>query len=314
LVDPLRELYDDVDQERLRVQRPTKLVFLCGGRIQEGDPTTATSLRDYLFRLRKIPDRLRAEVVLAERATKLYRDTQYHDLISFEEDIARIAAVVLVIVESPGSLAELGAFASNDVIRDALRIMMQKKYSTEESFIRFGPVERIKKVSMEYVGFYPWRLRKSGTLIIRSVKPHFSEMLKFVRHHISSAPASMNFSSLGEAKIIYIIYWIVYLAMAISITSLQQIVDYIYPGIGLVDIKNKLFCLRFAGWIDSEDYSGKEYFFACYDKDPFRYGFKTGVQETDSVRRKIAVSVALQDFEKAPKYIRATAVARRSRL
>jgi hypothetical protein len=55
--------------------------------------------------------------VLAEDAFRLFRDSDYSDLISFEEDLARIASVVLVIAESAGSLAELGAFASNDTIR-----------------------------------------------------------------------------------------------------------------------------------------------------------------------------------------------------
>jgi hypothetical protein len=109
----LVELYNDLHLERLRVHRPSKFLFLCGGALPNGVNDRPGNLRDYIYRVRRI--RSPYQVVLAERATQLYRDTAYSDLISFEEDIARIAAVVLVIAESAGSFAELGAFASNDL-------------------------------------------------------------------------------------------------------------------------------------------------------------------------------------------------------
>ena len=106
----LAQLFKDLDPTRLRIHPPKKTVFLCGG--IAGASTDVLSLRDYLFRIRNISTELSATIVLAERANALYRDTTYGDLISFEEDIARIASVVLVIAESPGSLAELGALTN----------------------------------------------------------------------------------------------------------------------------------------------------------------------------------------------------------
>lgn len=173
----LVELYADLDLGRLRVSRPSKFLFLCGGIVPNGVNAKPGNLRDYIYRVRRM--RTRYEVVLAEKATQLYRDTAYGDLISFEEDIARIAAVVLVIAESAGSLAELGAFASNDTIRKALRVMIQEKYARDESFIRYGPVERVKKAKREHLGVYPWREHANGRLIARSVTPHYSEIVKF---------------------------------------------------------------------------------------------------------------------------------------
>ena len=59
-------------------------------------------MRHYLLNERKIGRRLKADIVLAETANQLYRDTAYKDLITFEEDIAKISALVLVIAESSG--------------------------------------------------------------------------------------------------------------------------------------------------------------------------------------------------------------------
>jgi hypothetical protein len=110
LVTELRILYDDLNFDGVRVFRPSKFMFLCGGYISGDKSAKAKNLRDYLFRVKQIATKY--DIVLAEKATQLFRDSEYDDLISFEEDVARIAAVVLVIAESPGSLAELGAFTS----------------------------------------------------------------------------------------------------------------------------------------------------------------------------------------------------------
>jgi hypothetical protein len=141
LVTELTSFFNDFELKDLRVRKPSKFMFLCGGYISRDG--RAQNLRDYLYRVRRLSNRF--NIVLAERATQLYRDSQYGDLISFEEDIARIASLVLVIAESPGSLAELGAFTANDTIQKSLRVMIQQKYDVEESFVRYGPVERVKK-------------------------------------------------------------------------------------------------------------------------------------------------------------------------
>lgn len=108
-------------------------------------PSRAKSLRDYLCRVRKIEKHLPGSIVLAEEAVSLYRDTTYTDLITFEEDIARLSSLVLVIAESAGSLAELGAFSTNETIRQSLRVILQTSYENSESFVRYGPVRRVEK-------------------------------------------------------------------------------------------------------------------------------------------------------------------------
>ena len=151
----LAELYADLDRERLRVSRPSKFLFLFGGVVSNHVNAKPGNLRDYIYRVRRM--RTRYQVVLAKKATQLYRDTAYGDLISFEEDIARIAAVVLVIAESSGSLAELGAFASNETICKAARVMIQEKSEADASLSVTDPVERVKKAKREYLGVYFWR-------------------------------------------------------------------------------------------------------------------------------------------------------------
>ena len=306
----LVELYNDLDLQRLRVSRPSKFLFLCGGVVRSGVNAKPENLRDYIYRVRRM--RSPYEVVLAEEATQLYRDTSYGDLISFEEDIARIAAVVLVIAESAGSLAELGAFASNDTIRKALRVMIQEKHETDESFIRYGPVERVKKTKREYLGVYPWRAHANGRLIISSVKPHYREIMKFINDHLLSVDHSTAFHRLTDASLFYIIYWVVYLCLAVTPALLTQYVMALVPDAISSDISNKLYCMELAGWLGRIPYSGQDYFYTCYGDDPFDYSFKSDVRDRDSLRRKLAVSSALLRTRKLPLHVRKVASERRS--
>ncbi|MBX9947153.1 MAG: retron St85 family effector protein [Reyranella sp.] len=197
------------------MQPPKKSLFLCGGPI--GGTDQPSSLRDYLFRLRAIENELPAAVVLAEAANQLYRDTHYGDLISFEEDIARIASVVLVIAESPGSLAELGAFASSDPIRKALRVIVQEKYWIQESFIRFGPLKRVHEANENHVGIYPWTVNASGQLDVAELNSHYGEIANFVRQQIESVDKTTAYPIDPDTQQFFLLYWIVYLGMATSL-------------------------------------------------------------------------------------------------
>jgi hypothetical protein len=193
LISALSALYEDQNLARLRFTYPRKFLFLCGGASPRNPPDKkAINLRDYLYRIKNLQTRLKAEVVLAETATTLYRDSNYNDLISFEEDIARIASIVLVIPESAGSLAELGAFATNDAFRHALRVVVQDKYVDDESFIRFGPIKRIMNYRRDFVGFYTWKLNNSQNVVI--ISPNYKEVFRFINNHLDRDTRLHNFS------------------------------------------------------------------------------------------------------------------------
>ncbi|MEQ1771710.1 MAG: retron St85 family effector protein [Devosia sp.] len=303
----MKRFYDDLDKNQLRVTHPFPLIFLCGGKV--GLTGAAQSLRDYIYRTNR-PGSSNFRFVLAEQANALYRDTRYHDLISFEEDIARIASLVVVIAESPGSLAELGAFASSPPIRPSLRILIQELYASDESFIRFGPVERIRRDGDENVGVFPWTTKDNGFLDAESVAPHAEEIEKFLGDHMKRVPASTLYVNLPEAQVFFLIYWIIYLGLALSHSAIASCLLTIMPTFPVHELSNKIYCMEIAGWVKRLKYSGKEYLYAC-DGDPFAYSFKAGVTKRDSLRRKTeAVRSIKQDWQ-APKYVRDTAASAR---
>jgi hypothetical protein len=268
-------------------------------------------MRHYLLNERKIGRRINADVVLAETANQLYRDTTYADLITFEEDIAKISAMVLVIAESAGSLAELGAFASNETIRGSLTILMQEKYADAESFIRYGPVERIKNDDDERVAFFPWVVNKKNKIVKASAYPHVKSIVYFINERLAKVQKTTIFSENDDLRIFIILYWIVYLSLAIPLGRLAAYARSMVPELDERAVRRKLYCMQLAGWVEKQHYSNIDYYFCCYDGDPVNYAFREGVAERDSIRRKSDVAAVIQKELSLPKHVREVAAQKR---
>jgi len=177
--------------------------------------------------------------------------------------------------------------------------------------VRYGPIERVKNHGTETVAFYPWVTRKNGSITIKSTIPHYKQITSYINKQLDSVPKTFQQPKDRDLILLYAIYWTIYIAFAISSHNLVTLVTSLLPDAEKDEIKNKLYCLRLAGWIDSEAYSGKEYFFTSWDRDPYAYSFAAGTADRDSVRRKAIVTSALAKFENAPPHIRKVAAFRR---
>ncbi|NRD88515.1 hypothetical protein C8024_02110 [Sphingopyxis sp. BSNA05] len=215
-----------------------------------------------------------ARIVLAEAAQQLYRDTNYNDLITFEEDIARIASIVLVISESAGSLAELGSFSSEKQIKEVLRVLISEEHEQKESFVRFGPIERVMKPNRrDRVGVFPWRTHNAGHIVKSSVNGHFSEIAAFIARSVAASSSSFGYSNLNGSESFYDLLWLISICKAIPPEPLNEAIRIVNPGLSDNDIRDKLFCLRLAGWIGKVSYSNKDYYFQLRGQSPYEYAF-----------------------------------------
>jgi len=118
---------DEYDFRRIK-----KVVFLCGGFQSARRDTLSTYFERY------VPDSLvfYAEAVWAV-ITSLATGA---NALAVEEKLAALADIVIVIVESPGTFAEVGAFAISQPLRAKLLPILDARYKGRESFIETGPI------------------------------------------------------------------------------------------------------------------------------------------------------------------------------
>ncbi|MFZ1085479.1 MAG: retron St85 family effector protein [Terracidiphilus sp.] len=177
------------------VQNRIPKLFLCGGETsQNGEPPN--TLRGFLVQyLENSKPGLRSSTILAEEAATWYLSTKYFDnLVDLEEQIAALSTLILLIVESPGSMTELGAFSFVESLRNKLYVVLEESYQDDHSFIVLGPIEKIKREgesdrSRYYT--YEWfnesnspnidadRARKASQQIVEEIlEPAFSQISK----------------------------------------------------------------------------------------------------------------------------------------
>jgi hypothetical protein len=155
--DPVEEFASLLNLDASTVFNAPALIFLCGGPTKtkgSADP----SLRALFYkRLKQDRPDLFKHVRLAEEATAWSKTAKhYGDLLKLEHDLASLSAVVLVIVESAGSIAELGLFCQADVLSDKLVAVIEDSHQNEESFIQNGPVALHQQHDQPSVLYYPW--------------------------------------------------------------------------------------------------------------------------------------------------------------
>jgi hypothetical protein len=132
------------------VQNPIRKIFLCGGQRGKKVGEPPTSLRGQLIALLEDENgNLPPYIVLAEEAVTWYHSlssNRFSNLVELEACIAALSTRILLIVESAGSMTELGAFSFDGRLSKKLYAVLDKSYEKDQSFIMDGPIARIKSL------------------------------------------------------------------------------------------------------------------------------------------------------------------------
>jgi len=88
---------------------------------------------------------------------ELLTGSQKGDLLELENMLARSVHAVVILLESPGAIAELGAFANHAELQDKLVVVVDKKYLRKKSFIMLGPVAHLRKRTKSQVIYFDFR-------------------------------------------------------------------------------------------------------------------------------------------------------------
>ncbi len=121
--------------ENYRFRRLQPVLFICGG----FESTRRERLAGYIRRHHNHVMVFYAEPVWATIAAQDGSD----NALEMEEKLAHLADMVMVIVESPGTFAELGAFAISKPLRQKMIPILDSEHRNSNSFVRTGPVRWI---------------------------------------------------------------------------------------------------------------------------------------------------------------------------
>jgi hypothetical protein len=278
MVEPLLAFARSVKVAQCRILNTQDLIFLCGGRTsnQNHHGPPYQSVRDYFFQYIKanhpeIAKRLR----LAEEINDWFDQGVFADLLELEEYLADLSDVIILFVESPGSIAELGAFAASDTVRPKILTVINSLHPGR-SFIADGPIRRLKSAQVSLVYSFEWASeadRINDETNIETFQDLSQELSKVLleRKLMARKERKLNLKSPGHAML-----FIADLIDIIGITSTREISDCLKILDNEVHssiLQKYLFLLEKLRIVKKLDYSNQVYY-VTRDRGPFiRYDF-----------------------------------------
>lgn len=125
-------------------------IFLCGG----GGNDEAGLRRKLGTALAAQKSKYRYSIFYPEDMfMELVLGHQKLDLLTLENLLARSVSAVVILLHSPGTFTELGAFSNHDQLRDKIVVVMDPKHKKSNSFISAGPIRLLQKSAPNRVLF-----------------------------------------------------------------------------------------------------------------------------------------------------------------
>lgn len=172
----------------------SRFVFLCGAN-KSKDEISERRKALIEFSQRHLPD---THFFLAEKMFYTLKEEGHKgNILDVEHLISAFSDFILIILESPSSFAELGAF-SHDTLRSKLIVINDEKFRTEKSFINLGPMKAIEE-SGGSKRILHYRMRDNGVHTRDAIGDTFHEIHKIFKDPIRSTRKPMDLDALNPA-------------------------------------------------------------------------------------------------------------------
>ncbi len=225
-----------------------------------------------------------AKVLLAEVASRMLSDTSFNDLLELERYIAAVAQAVILIVESPGSICELGAFVMVPEISDKLIVILQGKYKSAPSFITDGAIKYFRRHQADaQIHGYDWEVDKD-TRVVGAPDYATDAMLKEIpaaMRDVHDMHAKEKFRKGKLEHFIYLTLSFCHLLRAAKLIDIKRCFDYAKLDIDEITIKHSLDTLIICGLIEKVWQGKLPYHIAKVEKSPLSIRFLPSMSKSD---------------------------------
>lgn len=183
MLHPASQIFKDtVNPDSMTVVRLPERIWVFGGQILGG--ASPESIREKFLKValsKNLP--WLKELSKPEDYPEWWAFSGYDDLLMFERDASYLSRLVVIFAESPGAIAELGAFALDTDIHQKLFVVVSEKHRTHpnrQSFINLGPINRIESSHRtEQKGICVIQAEKVNDLTDDEMELIFEELDKF---------------------------------------------------------------------------------------------------------------------------------------
>lgn len=201
-------------------------------------------------------------VLLAEEANKWYRAAGiYPNLVVLESDIAALSSLILLFVESAGSIAELGAFSFASEFKKKLVAVVEEGHYSELSFIKEGPLTSLEQEDCSSVRAYPWLADVKGQKVLdrRLCDEAVEKIIDQIAPDMKALEGERAFQSSDHGHLMLLIADLVELAGATTESEIQTLLGTWKIEINSNQFKQFQFLLENLKLIQRKKYGNKTY-------------------------------------------------------
>jgi hypothetical protein len=291
--DPRIDFLNDIAMDGSRViYSESPIVLLCGGRTpqkerpDDADPPLS-SLRHAITL-----ENTSFEIFMPEEITDWHIDGIYQNLMDCEADLSGICSLVVIVLESPGSIAELGAFSQLTDLSHRLMVITSDSFSTD-SFIELGILRHIK--SQNHIGSvrsYPWVVPAAENIVFNIDSSVVQDVINDVSDQLLTIPQNPVFKRKNNSHVIALIYQIIHTFIALKLNEILEYLRSLGIDIDERQLISKLFLLERFKIIFKDTYSDSTYY--AINSESFhriRFGHREKIKAVDLVRIKASCSV-----------------------
>lgn len=227
-----------------------------------------------------------SRILLAEEAVNALADSHFENLLDLEEYIAAAVTNVLLIVESAGSICELGSFVKIEEISEKLVIVMLSDHSYPSSFITSGALGYYNQyhTNPQVLGF-SWKIDKTG--IVSAADYVLDKMLSDIPTAMDVVASSAKEEVFRNSNIGHKIYLILAICHVLRAAKLKEIKICLKAiNIEELNLKEKeiqccLDILIICKLIKPVKHGKLDYYVSQIDDLPLKVSWKTGTADRD---------------------------------
>lgn len=191
----------DILKHNIRVSRVylpknvSKLIFLCGA---NKHTNSISERRKALIDFSK-KHLLHTQFFLAEEMFSTLKEEGHKDnILDIEHEISNFADHILIVLESPSSFAELGAFSHKE-LRNKLIIINDSKYSNTSSFINLGPLKAIEEASSKN-NIISYQMKDDGVYKTDAIGDVYEPLYQLLKERIEGKASAIDLNQCNPAK------------------------------------------------------------------------------------------------------------------
>ena len=283
-----------------RIGSRPRLVFLCGGRSDSDQ-----SLRSHIIAaLKASKPSLHQSTVLAEDVFDSFSGAAYDDLLMFEQDLAELCSLIVIVAEGPGAIAELGAFSLLETTKPRLLVIVDEQHYAENSFIRLGPVEHVRQHSEDQVLAYQWLAPNKGPLVIERVAAFSDELLSHIERIANARSRATEQLKPGSLHDLFVLHSFAHLAGAVRFeeakTFLKRVTGF---DVGERKLKQYLKILSALNLVTARRRGNVDFYVGSPDAHYVEWAFADGARFRDMARWKAVFRATILVSDKGRAHI-----------